>query len=159
MQGQIGAIITVSCISAFLMPLFKQGSKMSAYASFAVGCVCVYAVFSPLMLLVRGFGRLDDHDYDKTTDEYVFSMKTEEWIMEETDSELRRSIAELLRMRFSIPVTDEMITLYYDSSDYDKVVILKAVIDMTGMMVIKDVSEVRQYASELLLCDCEVVIE
>lgn len=155
----ISSLIAISCMSSLFIPMLKQGSKLRRYVAFSIGVICVYTVFSPIVSFFSRFnGDVTSGLIDLSGTENVFSVNTNEWILSETDDELRYNISQIIRAKFSIPVSKEMITLYYDKSDYERIKIIKTEIDLSAITVIRDLNEMQQYLSEMLLCECEVKV-
>jgi hypothetical protein len=150
----------LSCLSALFTPLLKPGGKLKNYVSFVLGVVCIYTVFHPLFSFLNSFDfKIDLDDGFGSSEENIQVIKTDEWILNEADHELKRSIVSIVRSKYNIPLNENMIEICYDKSDYSNIVILSVVINVSDIIVINDLNEMQQYLEELLSCECEVKTE
>ena len=159
MGNYIRSMITLSCFCSFVIPFLKHGSKLKKYVAFSVSVVALCSVLVPLygiMSKIGGLKATDFHIQDEL--QQTKSIDVREWTMRMTDVQLRSSIKNTVKERFGIDVPTEKINISYDTSDYSSVRIITVKIDMSENIIVKDLRELEDYISDMMQCDCEVLI-
>ena len=158
MKHILSDIVTLSVVGAVLCSFLSDGSKLKRYAGFCMSVVIIISIISPIYTIFDKIKKIDNlelprADYDADGE----MIDARAWIVEQTDIELRMSICSIARTRYGIPLDVDNISIEYDTESYDSVDITGVVIDTSGIVVIKGLYELRDYLSELLLCECEVI--
>ena len=157
-NGYIGSIIIISVFGSVLCSFLRYGGKMKKYTGFVLCVAIVSSLLSPIYSIIGFVGRIDEFfSFEFKTEQTESGSFCQEWIVEETDDELRQAVADIAKVRFDIPLNEDNITIRYNTDDFENVDIEHIEVNINNITVIKNLNEFCSYFSDMLLCVCEVV--
>ena len=153
----VRTMIYISCCCSLVIPLLSKDSRIKKYVVFSIGIISVYIILSPIFSLVRSLQYLDFMTINVDDPDPNLSTSMEDWILDVTDEELRRNIANLAQEKYQFAIDPVNIKITYDTSDYEAIRITRVAIYLSDLVILSDARELETYISEMLLCECEVI--
>lgn len=150
----------ILCISgSILCSILSRGSRLKHYVCMVLSFVLVISLINSFVSMISFIGDLDISSELSLDENFVYTaFDYKMLVIEKTGDNLKKEISSIARQRYNILLSSDKITIEYDDTDIENVLIKKVLLDLREVYVIMNAKELEEYITELLCCDCEVIL-